>query len=172
MDDRPVGVKLLRRVAAVIRKLFDEILIALPKLVLGAVCDGESLGAEMLQQIFQQTVRQTVFIGPGPIPKNPLQFIGIGVFNFSERLHDCHTNIFGHRPNIIPVTAFGNDKCMKLTLIKLSGVFAVFLLRCGGLLIVHITDSLKEQQREYVLLIGSRINICAEEDGGVPQIGL
>ena len=70
------------------------------------------------------------------------------------------------------MAALGNDKCMKLTLVKLSGVFAVFLLRGGGLLIVHITDSLKEQQREYVLLIGSRVNICAEEDGGVPQIGL
>ena len=70
------------------------------------------------------------------------------------------------------MAALGNDKCMKFTLIKLSGIFAVFLLRCGGLLIVHITDSLKEQQREYVLLIGSRVNICAEEDGGVPQIGL
>ena len=53
MDDRPVGVKLLRRVAAVIREFLDEVLIPLSKLILRAVCDGERPGTEMLQQVLQ-----------------------------------------------------------------------------------------------------------------------
>ena len=55
---------------------------------------------------------------------------------------------------------------------KKGGVLAIFP-PCGrGLLVVHVANSLEKQQRKYILLISSRVNICAEENGGVPQIGL
>ena len=47
-----VGIELLRRVTAVIGKLLDEILIALPQFIFRAVFKGQCVLAEMLQQVF------------------------------------------------------------------------------------------------------------------------
>lgn len=172
MDNGSVGVKLLRCVTAVICEFFDEILVPLAKLILRAVCDGERPGAEMLQQVLQQAVWQAIFIGPGPVTENSLQLVGVDVLHLPKRLHNCYTDILRNGTDVIPVTALGNDKRMELMLVKLGGVLAVFL-PCGrGLLVVHVANSLEKQQRKYILLISSRVNICAEENGGVPQIGL
>ena len=53
MNDRAVGVEFLRRVTAVICKLFDKVLVPLTKLVLRTIFDGQRFRAEMLDQVFQ-----------------------------------------------------------------------------------------------------------------------
>lgn len=70
MDHCPVGIKFLGSVAAVIGKLPDQKFIAPSQFILRTIFQGQRLGAEMLQQIFQQTIRQALLIGLGAVSEN------------------------------------------------------------------------------------------------------
>jgi hypothetical protein len=38
--------------------------------------------------------------------------------------------------------------------------------------VIHITDALEEQKREDILLVSTGINVGAEQNCGIPQVGL
>ena len=171
MDDSSVGIELLRRVAAVISELFDQILITLAQLVLGTVGNGKGLGAEMLNQILQQPIREAVLVCPGTIAENALEHIGIGAFDFTEGFCDGNTDILGYGADILPMGAFGNDE--PVVFFPFQGFFiAVFCQNLLTFLIVHIADALEEQKWEDILLVSTGINVGAEQNCGIPQVGL
>ena len=159
MHNSSIGVELLCCVTAVIRKLFDQVFVSLTKLVFRAIGNGESLGTEMFQQIFQQPIREPILICPGTITKNTLQLVNIGIFHLAECLNNGHTNIFGYSTDIIPVIPLWNHKGMDFISIKFSSVIAILFDSECCFFIVYITDALEEQQRKNILFIGTSINV-------------
>ena len=158
MYHRSVGIKLLGRMAAVIRKLFNQILIALPQLIFRAVPNRQGFCAEMFQQIFQKTIRKPFFIGPCAISENPLQLIRISSLDLPESLHNRHSHIFRHIAHILPMSPFRHKKSMVFLPLQGFRISIVFLQNLSALLIIYITDPFKKQQRKDILFIGSRIN--------------
>ena len=159
MHNSSIGVELLCCVTAVIRKLFDKVFVSLTQLVFRAIGNGESLGTEMFQQIFQQPIREPILICPGTITKNTLQLVNVRIFHLAECLNNGHTNIFGYGTNIVPVISLGNHKGVDFVSIKFGSVITIFFDSKGSFFIVYITDTLKKQQRKNILLIGTSINV-------------
>lgn len=71
MYDRAVRVEFLSSVTAVISELLDEVFVSLTKLVLRAVLNRQRFRAEMLDQVFQKAVRQTILVCHAPSPNTP-----------------------------------------------------------------------------------------------------
>src|SRR6266436_8096987 len=73
MDDRPVGVELLRRVAAVVGESLDQVLVTVAELVLGHARDRERPRQEVLQQVLQRGVGQPLLVGPRGVAEDPVE---------------------------------------------------------------------------------------------------
>ena len=171
MDNSTVGIELLCRMAAVISELFDQVFITLAQLVLGTISDGKRLGAEMLNQVLQQPIREAVLVRLGTIAENALEHIGIGTLNFAEGFRDGNTDILGYGTDILPMSALGDDEAVVFF------PFQCFLITILGknllaFFIVHIADALEEQKWENILLVSTGINIGTEQNCGIPQVGL
>lgn len=167
-----VGIELLRCVAAVICKLFNQIFVPLAELVLRAVGNRQCFRAEVLQQVFQKPVGKTILIGPSSITEDALQLIRVRIFNLPECLNDSYAYIFRNGTDVIPVITLRNNKGMDLVLIKFGCIITVLFDSLSCFFVVHITDTLEEEERENVLLIGTSINIGSEKNRRVPEIGL
>ena len=110
MDHGAVRIELLRSMSAVIGELFDQVFIALAELIFRAVFKRQITGGEMLQQIPQQPVRQTVFIRPGTVAEDANHLFAVCLFDFAERRNDCRTDVFRYLADVIPVMSLGNDE--------------------------------------------------------------
>ena len=73
VHQRAVGVELLRRVAAVVGELLDEVLVAVAELVLGDVREAERVLREVLDQVLERAVRHLGLVGPGGVAEDALQ---------------------------------------------------------------------------------------------------
>ena len=165
-----VGVEFLRSMAAVIGELLDQVFIALAKLVLRAVGQRQTLGGKVLQQILQQTIRQAVFVRPRAVAEDAGHLIAVGLFNLTEGLHNRRADILRHLTDVIPVVALRHKEGVQLLLGIEFHVLTVFFDGYGGLFIVNIADALEEHQRENVLLVGTRIDVGAQQHGALPEI--
>jgi len=94
MDDGAIGVKLGGSVAGIVSKLFDQIFVGFTQVVLIDGMDTQRNLAEMLNQISQEMIRQTLFISLLRIAKHTLQTVIIG-FNQTQGVLDGIPNIFG-----------------------------------------------------------------------------
>ena len=66
----------------------------------------------MLDQVFQQAVRQTVLVCPCAITEYALQFVGVGILDSAERLYDSRADILGDRTDILPMRALWHIEAM------------------------------------------------------------
>ena len=64
VDERAVGVELLRGVAAVVGELLDEVLVAVAELVLRDRGQAQRVLREVLDQVLQRLVGQLLLVGP------------------------------------------------------------------------------------------------------------
>ena len=78
VDERAVGVELLRRMARVVGELLDEELIGVAQLVLGHCLPVEHTAREMLDQVLEHLVGQTVAVGPGGVAEDTVELARIG----------------------------------------------------------------------------------------------
>ena len=77
VDEGAVGVELLRRVAAVVGELLDQVLVAVAELVLGHVGERERLGREVLDEVLQRLVGQTLLVGPRRVAEDAVERSGL-----------------------------------------------------------------------------------------------
>ena len=157
MHHGTVRVKLLCRVAAVIRKLFDEVLVTLAELVLRAVGNGQRKPGKMLDQVFQKAVRQTALVCPRAVSEDTGELFTIGLFNGPEGIDDGLADILRHHAHIAPMLAFRNDERMLIG--KQIRICAILCFKRCGLLIIHIAQPFEEEQREDILFIAAGINV-------------
>jgi hypothetical protein len=71
VDQRAVGVELLRRVAAVVGELLDQVLVAVAELVLGHVREAERVLGEVLDQVLERASGIWALSVQGALPKTP-----------------------------------------------------------------------------------------------------
>ena len=100
---------------------------------------------EMLNQVFEQSIRQTVFVCPSTVTKYTVQKVNVCLFNGMKSIDNRNTYIFGYITNIFPVVTFWNDEGMNFIFIKIRNIIAILLNGCNGFFIIYIADSLKEQ---------------------------
>ena len=158
MDYRPVRVKLLCSMPTVICKFLDQIFISLAQFIFRTVGNGQCQLRKMLQEIFQQAIRQTIFIRPGAITENAGQLIAVRLFNSPECADYRLSDIFRCLPDILPMVPFRDNEGMIL--LKQGGIIPVILDKLIGFLIINIAEALKEEQRNNILFVASRIDIC------------
>ena len=114
MDDRTVGVELLSGVSRIVRKLLDEVFVALAKLVLGAVGYGKCLGAEVLNQVLEQAIGQALLVSSGGIAEDAAKLGVVGRFDGAEGIDDGLTDVFRGLSDIAPVGSVGDGEAMIL----------------------------------------------------------
>ena len=131
-----VRIKLLCRVTTVIGKFLDQILIALPQLILRAVGDRERKPGEVLQQILQKPIRQAILIGPCAVAKDAGELFAIGFLYSAESVYYRLSHILRHHADGTPMMSFRDDKGMILS--KEFCVLAILRFERGGFLIVDI----------------------------------
>ena len=68
----------------------------------------------MLNQITEQFVRQTVFVGPLGIAEDPIERLWVGFFNFTHRPLECFADVGCLLANVVPVASLGNLKAVVL----------------------------------------------------------
>ena len=84
VDERAVGVELLRRVAAVVGELLDEVLVAVAELVLGDGREAQRVLREVLDQVLERLVGQLRLVGPGRVAEDAGQALGVGRLDGAE----------------------------------------------------------------------------------------
>jgi hypothetical protein len=60
---------------------------------------------------------------------------------------------------------------MELVLGIELDIIAVFLDSMSGFFIINVAYALEEHEREYVLLVRAGVDIGAQQDGGLPEVG-
>ena len=167
MDNRSVGIELLCSVTGIVSKALDHVFVALAKLVLRTNLQSQFSGTEVFDQVFQYAIREQFLVCPTSLcAKYACQLFNILLFNSTEGIVDCSTNISSFRAYIDPMRAFRNlegmvlRKCSKL--LVTTGNIQCFL--C--LFVIHIRNALEEQKRYNIFLIvlGRNYtieNICA-----------
>ena len=172
MNDRSVCVKFLRCMAAVVGKLFNQILVALAELIFWTVGNRKRFCTEVLYQILQKAIRQPVFIGPGPITKNSLQFAGICFFDLTEGINNSLSNIFRYSSDIFPVCSLRNNKAVVFLPFQRICIAVEFFQDLHTFFIVNIADALKKQQRKDILFICARVDTGTQKHSGIPEVWL
>ena len=114
MDDRAVSVELLGCVPRIVRKLLDEVLVALAKLVLRTVGYGKRFGTEVLDEILEQAIGQAFLVGPGGIAEDTAKFGVVGSFDGAEGVDDGLADVLRGLSGIAPVGTVGDGETMVL----------------------------------------------------------
>ncbi len=96
MHQRAVGVELLRRVAAVVGKLLDQVFIGVAQLILGHRFQRERVLGEVFQQVFERGVGQPLLVGPRRIAKDAVQPVRVGRFDGAQRVLQRPPHIARH----------------------------------------------------------------------------
>ena len=85
VHERAVGVELLRRVAAVVGELLDQVLVAVAELVLRAPPSRlERVLREVLDQVLQRLVGHLRLVGPRRVAEDAGQPLRVGRFDGAE----------------------------------------------------------------------------------------
>jgi hypothetical protein len=171
VDDGAVRVELGGGVAGVVGELLDEILVALPQLVLGQVGDGEFQRGEVLDEVAQHGIGQAVLVRPLRIAKDAHQPVFVGHLNGAHRLLQAVTDIAIDLANLPPVRVRRHLEAVIFREQRKVLIPARIPQRGDGLLIEDIAQSLEEQQREDELLVVARVNRPPQKHGGSPQVG-
>ena len=171
VDDGAVRVELGGGVAGVVGKLLDEILVALAQLVLGQVGDGEFQRGEVLDEVAQHGIGQTVLVRPLRIAKDAEELVGVGGLDGPHGLLQAPAHIPADLPNLPPMRLRRNLETVVLREQRKVLIPARLPQRGDGLLVEDIAQPLVEQQREDELLVVPRINRPPQEHGGSPKVG-
>ena len=78
MDDRAVGVELGGGMARIVGELLDQVFVALAQLVLWEVGKGKFERAEVLDEVAQHRVGESVLVGPLRVTEDAVELVRIG----------------------------------------------------------------------------------------------
>lgn len=96
----------------IVRKLLDEVLVALAELVLGAVGYGKCLGAEVFDEVLEQAVGQALLVGPGGIAEDAAKLGVIGRLDGAEGVDNGLADVLRGLSDIAPVGTVGDGEVM------------------------------------------------------------
>jgi hypothetical protein len=97
VDERAVGVELLRGVAAVVGELLDQVLVAVAELVLGHVA---RLRASVLREVLDQVLERASgrrLVGPGRVAEDARQPLRVGGLDGAEGRSAAPADVLGRR---------------------------------------------------------------------------
>ena len=123
----------------------------------------------MLDQIFEQRVRESILVGPLGITENAVQGVRVGLLDFAHGALQGIADVGCHGTNVIPVAVIRDLKAMRLGEEGQFGI-AGLIDDLGVFLVPDIADPLEEQEREDVGLEVSRIHRAAQDVGGLPEV--
>ena len=112
VDERAVGVELLRRVAAVVGELLDEVLVAVAELVLGDGSEAQRVLREVLDQVLQRLVGQLRLVGPRGVAEDAGQPLGVGRLDGAEGVEQRPAHVAGGAADVGPVRAVGDREAV------------------------------------------------------------
>ena len=124
---------------------------------------------EVLDQVFEQGIRQPLLVRPLGIAEHAVKGIGVCFLDLPHRALEGTTDIARLGANVIPVAVFRDLEAVRLR--KPGQLFvAGFIDDLLVLLVPDVADALEEQQREDVGLEVSRIHRAAQDIGGLPEV--
>jgi hypothetical protein len=125
----------------------------------------------VLNQVFEQGVRQSVFVRPLSIPKNAIQSVRVSLFNFSHcDLLGC-TDIGGFGVDVVPVAVFRDLEAMRLR--ELGQLLVTgFVNDLLVFFVPNVADPFEEEQGEDVGLEVSCIYRATQNVCGLPEMTL
>jgi hypothetical protein len=171
MDQRAVGVELLRRVAAVVGELLDQVLVAVPELVLRDGAQAKGTTREVLDQVLQRLVGELRLVRPRRVAEYAREPLGIGRLDRTERVEQRPTHVPGRAADVRPVCAVRDGEAVVGGRTRVGG-FACLLERGAVLLVPDVRQPLEEEQREDVLLVVTRVDQSPEQLCRAPEIRL
>jgi hypothetical protein len=165
-----VRVELLRRVATVVGKLLDEELVAVAKLVLGHVRERERVPREVLEEILERDVGQTLLVRPRGVTEDAVEAAGVGCLDGAKRRLQLLADVLRGSAHVLPVGALGDDEPIVCSRRRVRGVTFRLGEGAGMVLVPHVRQPLEEDQRENELLVVAGIDEAAQDDGSSPEI--
>lgn len=172
VDNGTVRIELSSRMAGVIGKLLDKVLVALAELILGEICHRQLQGGEVLDEVAQHRIGESLPIRPLGVPEDAEELLGIRSLDGAYTGLDRHPNIAGGLTEPTPMPLLGDLEAVILWIGGELGFTARFLQGDPGLLVKDITEALVEKQRKDELLVVSGINRPAQKRGCPPKVGL
>ncbi len=124
---------------------------------------------EVLDQVFEQGIRQPLFVRPLRITEHAIEGFRVGFLNFPHRALERRTDIARLGADVVPVAVLWDLKAVRLRKpgqLLVAGLIDDLLV----FLVPDIADALEEQQREDVGLEVSRIHRAAQDVGGFPEV--
>ena len=112
MDERAVGVELLRRVTAVVGELLDEVLVAVAELVLGHGSEAQRVPREVLDEVLQRLVGQLRLVRPRGVAEDAGQALRVGRLDGAKRVQQRPANVAGGAADVGPVRAVGDREAV------------------------------------------------------------
>ncbi len=112
VDERAVGVELLRRVAAVVGELLDEVLVAVAELVLGHGREAQRVLREVLDQVLERLVGQLRLVGPRRVAEDAGEALGVGRLDRAERVEQRPADVARGAADVRPVRAVGDREAV------------------------------------------------------------
>ena len=169
MDQRAVGVELLRGVPAVVGELLDQIFVAVAKFVLRHGGQRETVLGEVFDQVLERGVGHLTLVGPVGIAEDALQALRVGGLDSQEGREHGPPHIFWRAAHVVPMRAFGDDEAV----IGRGGCVAFvvgFVERILEILVPDVGEAFEEHQREDVLLVVAGIDEAAQQRRRAPEI--
>ena len=126
----------------------------------------------MVQQVAEQRIRQTVFVRPLGVAEGSIERLLVGLLNLAERALQRLADVARAVAHVTPCASFGN---LEPVVLGEPGELGIAIRLGEGILeflVVHIGDTLEEQQREDVGLEVRSIDRSAQYVGGLPKMGL
>ena len=110
VDERAVRVELLGGMARVVGELLDEVLVAVPELVLGHVGEAERVLGEVLDEVLERGVGGLALVGPVGVAEDAVEAFGLAVSIAWKALSRSAPDILGGGADVLPVRAVGMVK--------------------------------------------------------------
>lgn len=163
-------VELARLLVGGIGKFLDQVLVRIAEQVGVDVVVSERKLGKMLNEVFEQGIRQSVFVRPLGIAKNAIQRVRVSLFDLPHGDLQSRTDIGGFGANVVPVAVLGDLESMRL---RKPGQLLVtgFVNDLLVFLVPNVADALEEQQWEDVGLEVGRIHGPAQDVGRFPEVG-
>ena len=164
------GVELAAFLARIVRKLGDQVFIAIAQHVWRNIAAAQAVLVKMLKQPFQRGIGESLFIVEIHVLKHAKQ-AGVGVFNGMKGHVEGLAYVCCFFAHIAPKTASRN---MKTVLVRVGGHFVVgkFLHAQLVFFFPHVREALEKEQAKNIVLVIRAINLAAKNIGCAPKMAL
>src|SRR5580704_15442789 len=152
----------------IVGELLDEVFVSLTQFVFRQVGNCKFECTEMLDQVAQHCVRETVLICPLRVPKDAVELVWVGGLDRAHCTLERSAHILRRLPYVTPV---GLRRDLETVILWVGGEILVavrFLERSLRLLIEDIAEAFVEQKRKDELLVVAGVDGSAQKRSRAP----